>query len=70
MDSFITDIIWILLAQSFCALLIICAGAFFFYRLQYMGKLNLDPTNVFKKPQTALEEYEKRQEQLKTPRYG
>tara|TARA_R110002012_G_scaffold4990_1_gene22790 strand:- start:6802 stop:6909 length:108 start_codon:yes stop_codon:yes gene_type:complete len=35
-----------------------------------MGKLNLDPTNVFKKPQTALEEYEKRQEQLKTPRYG
>ena len=52
MDSLITDIIWVLLAQLFVLVSILLIGFFIYQRIKYLGILRIDPALVYKKPQT------------------
>ena len=52
MDSLITDIIWVLLAQLFVLVSILLIGFFIYQRIKYLGILRIDPALAYKKPQT------------------
>ena len=52
MDSLITDIIWVLLAQLYVLVSILLIGFFIYQRIKYLGILRIDPALVYKKPQT------------------